>query len=176
MVVVIDWCFMCKKAEEMVDHLLIHCDYARELWSLVLSFWGKLGHTSYGFRAAGLSVEESFRSFPQCYLECYSVVFNVVTWRERNCRAFEDLERHSVELKMLLLQTLFHWMAALSSHSLHSVFDLIDSSFLLCLFLVYLLCTRPFILLSMKFYYLTKKKKNHIAFACLSSASLFGTI
>uniref|UniRef100_A0A2N9HBW9 Diacylglycerol kinase accessory domain-containing protein n=1 Tax=Fagus sylvatica TaxID=28930 RepID=A0A2N9HBW9_FAGSY len=79
----------------------------------IQSFWGKLGHPSYSFRAAGLLVEESFRSFPQCYLECYSVVFNVVTWRERNCRAFEDLERHSVELKMLLLQTLFNWMAAL---------------------------------------------------------------
>jgi hypothetical protein len=40
MVVVIDWCFMCKKAGETVDHLLIHCDYARELWSLVFSLFG----------------------------------------------------------------------------------------------------------------------------------------
>ena len=39
-VCVIDWCFMCKRAGEMVDHLLLHCEYARELWSLVLCLFG----------------------------------------------------------------------------------------------------------------------------------------
>ena len=110
------------------------------------------------WRASARSHNAIWNATPLC-LMC-------LLWRERNSRAFEDLESHFVELKMLL-RTLFHWMAALSSHSLHSVFDLIDSSFLLCLFLVYLLCTRPFILLSMKFYYLTKKKKKSYSI-CMS--------
>ncbi len=35
----IEWCCMCKKAEETVDHLLVDyllvdCEYSKELWSL----------------------------------------------------------------------------------------------------------------------------------------------
>ena len=29
------WCCMCKNADEMVDHLLLHCYVARHLWSSV---------------------------------------------------------------------------------------------------------------------------------------------
>ena len=37
---VLDWCFMCKRAGESVDHLLLHCDYARELWSFIFCMVG----------------------------------------------------------------------------------------------------------------------------------------
>jgi hypothetical protein len=46
-------------------------------------------------------------------------------WRERNCRAFEDSERHSMDLKLALLHTLLKWMAAVSSHSSLSILDFI---------------------------------------------------
>ena len=29
-----NWCCMCKRAEELVDHCLLHCDVARDLWSM----------------------------------------------------------------------------------------------------------------------------------------------
>jgi hypothetical protein len=37
---VIEWFFMCKRAGETVDHLFLHYEYARELWSLVFCMYG----------------------------------------------------------------------------------------------------------------------------------------
>lgn len=33
--VIAGWCCMCKDADEMVDHLFLHCRVAREIWSFV---------------------------------------------------------------------------------------------------------------------------------------------
>jgi hypothetical protein len=38
--VVVKCCCMCKKSEEYVDHLLIHCEVARELQSSILNVFG----------------------------------------------------------------------------------------------------------------------------------------
>jgi hypothetical protein len=32
-VIVVDWCYMCKKSRGSIDHLLLHCEAARDLWS-----------------------------------------------------------------------------------------------------------------------------------------------
>jgi hypothetical protein len=39
-VVVIEWCCMCKKNGESMDHLLLHCEVARDLWSYIFSLFG----------------------------------------------------------------------------------------------------------------------------------------
>jgi hypothetical protein len=39
-VVVIEWCCMCKKNEESIDYLLLHCEVARDLWSYILILFG----------------------------------------------------------------------------------------------------------------------------------------
>ena len=39
-VLVINWCCMCKRSAKMVDHLVLHCSSARELWSMVFSLFG----------------------------------------------------------------------------------------------------------------------------------------
>ena len=39
-VIVLDWCYMCKRCEKSVDHLLLHYSIAWELWSLVFCFEG----------------------------------------------------------------------------------------------------------------------------------------
>ena len=40
-VIVVDWCYMCKKKGESVNRLLLHCPIAYELWYMV---WTLLGH------------------------------------------------------------------------------------------------------------------------------------
>jgi hypothetical protein len=33
---VIEWCCLCKKSGESIDHLLLHYEVARDLWSYIL--------------------------------------------------------------------------------------------------------------------------------------------
>jgi hypothetical protein len=92
-IVVVEWCVMCKKHGESVDHLLLHCDVARVVWSSfyrlfrvewvmpssvldVLSGWGTL-------LGCG-SVNRIWKKVPLC------VLWGL--WRERNVRLFEDVE------------------------------------------------------------------------------------
>jgi hypothetical protein len=37
---VVNWCSMCKKSGEFIDHLLLHCEVARELWTSIFSLFG----------------------------------------------------------------------------------------------------------------------------------------
>ena len=119
---VLDWCFMCKRAGESVDHLLLHCEYARELWSFIfcivgmpckvtelLACWG---------RRASSSKNVIWNAIPSCLMW--------LIWRESNRRAFEDSERHSTELKLILLHTILEWMAAMISQPSLSLLDFID--------------------------------------------------
>jgi hypothetical protein len=39
-IVVVEWCCMCKKSGESIDHLSLHCEVARELWSYILKLFG----------------------------------------------------------------------------------------------------------------------------------------
>ncbi|GFZ13043.1 signal peptide peptidase [Actinidia rufa] len=68
-IVVTEWCYLCKGNAETTDHLLIHCQAASELWSLVLSIFGlpgKLGvflpHAFYPIAVVLDSVHEVQRS------------------------------------------------------------------------------------------------------------------
>uniref|UniRef100_A0A2N9H2G8 beta-N-acetylhexosaminidase n=1 Tax=Fagus sylvatica TaxID=28930 RepID=A0A2N9H2G8_FAGSY len=47
-------------------------------------------------------------------------------WRERNQRAFEDIERHTMDLKLNFIQTLMEWKAVLSSQAVPSIITFID--------------------------------------------------
>ena len=43
---IMDWCYICKRSGESINHLLIHCPIAFELWSMVWSLWCDLGDAS----------------------------------------------------------------------------------------------------------------------------------
>ena len=38
---IVDWCCMCRYSGETMDHLLIHCEKAYQLWCFVLRAFGK---------------------------------------------------------------------------------------------------------------------------------------
>ena len=37
---VVDWCSMCKQSGEFADHLLLHCCFAYDIWSMVFGMIG----------------------------------------------------------------------------------------------------------------------------------------
>ena len=39
-VAVVDWCYMCKKSGESMNHLLLHVPIAYDLWSMVWALFG----------------------------------------------------------------------------------------------------------------------------------------
>jgi len=39
-IMVVEWCCMWKKNKESIDHLLLHCDVARDIWSFFYSLFG----------------------------------------------------------------------------------------------------------------------------------------
>jgi hypothetical protein len=36
---VVGWCCMCKQSGESINHLLLHCEVAQALWSVVLTLF-----------------------------------------------------------------------------------------------------------------------------------------
>jgi hypothetical protein len=124
---VVEWCFMCKRGSETGEHLFLRCEYLRELWSLVFCMFGiqwtmprTVSNLLACWKRSGLTKDQNtiWNAIPSCLMW--------LIWRERNQRAFEDIERHTVDLKMSFIQTLMEWMAALSSQAFPSIITFID--------------------------------------------------
>jgi hypothetical protein len=124
---VLDWCGMCKRDGESVDHLLLHCSIAHEIWDLVFSMFGV--HWVMPRRVMDLlfcwpglpkqKAGDIWRLIPHCIMWCL--------WRERNARCFEDCELPIQDLKNLVLNTLWKWAAAQGLVSGSSLLDFIDT-------------------------------------------------
>ena len=107
-----DWCIMCHHCEDTVDHLLLHCEIANQLWSFV-------------FITFGLSWVIS-RSIPDLlfgwwnWLEKHSSqIWNLVPlcilwciWKEQNEKTFEDLGSSNNQMLASFSGTLFEWSQA----------------------------------------------------------------
>ena len=82
-VLVVEWCYMCKKIGISVDHMLLHCEYACE-WSFVFCLFGV--QWVMPSRLTCLLVGGGVLRQPAwvlCYLECCSCV-SYVDFMERN--------------------------------------------------------------------------------------------
>ena len=106
-----EWCYMCKSNVETTNHLLIHCEVARELWNLVFSIFGiqwAMPESVRDLLACWSWKSErgdrglAWRVVPLCLFWCL--------WRERNFRAFEDIEDSLIFLKASFLSSFFLWM------------------------------------------------------------------
>ncbi|KAG6729257.1 hypothetical protein I3842_01G018300 [Carya illinoinensis] len=114
-VIIVDWCCMCKKGGESVDHLLLHCEVARGLWNEILSRLD-LGWVMPESVVAVLDcwtdlrgiqqIKAMWKMIPICIMWCI--------WQERNERTFEDKERSMEELKAFFFRTLCTWAIAVN--------------------------------------------------------------
>ncbi len=127
-VIIVSWCCLCKMDGESVDHLLLHCAYAKELWDLVFAMFGIAWMMPATVRdlfdcwlgkMGKYPIHTIWRAVPHCLMWCL--------WRERNLRTFEGCEQHVAELKLLFLRTLFEWMASTRLFGFSSFLEFIDS-------------------------------------------------
>ena len=78
----VDWCIMCRCNGETVDHLLLHCDKAYWLWSLVFRYFGiswvllrSVADTLFGWwNWSGKHLSSIWNLAPLCLMWCL--------WRE----------------------------------------------------------------------------------------------
>ena len=124
---VVEWCFMCKRGSETGAHLFLHCDYARELWSLVFCMFG----IQWTMPRMVLNLLDCWKR--RDLTKDHNTIWNAIPgclmwliWRERNQRVFEDIERHTVDMKLIFIRTLMDWMAAGSSQDCPSILSFID--------------------------------------------------
>jgi hypothetical protein len=38
--IVVEWCCICKKCGDSIDHLLLHCEVVTKLWSVLFQLFG----------------------------------------------------------------------------------------------------------------------------------------
>jgi hypothetical protein len=126
--VVVEWCVMCKKHGESVDHLLLHCDVARGVWSFFYSLFGGewvmpssvldllTGWGTVLGRGPGFHI---WKQVPLC------VLWGL--WRERNSRLFKDVKVSVGALCRNVLNMLYLWV------SVHSPGSMLFADFLLVL-------------------------------------------
>ena len=121
------WCGMCKNAEETVDHLLIHCRFARQLWNFV-------------FQSAGINwvlphhVPEMLFGWWNWIGKRSSGVWNLTPsclmwtiWKERNKRTFENTETPLAKTIEIFFVTLFDWSRVWGLTSSTSVGEFLES-------------------------------------------------
>ena len=102
---ILDWCFMCKRNGESVDHLFLHCPFAMDLWSMVLGLFGVswvMPRTVLGLLGCWQGnfgrhwIGYIWSIIPHCLMWCL--------WWERNCRCFEDYENSIPDLKLFFFK------------------------------------------------------------------------
>ena len=123
----LDWCYMCKCGRELVDHLLLHCPIAIQLWSMVFTLFGLYW-----------VMLKSVVDLLACWQGKFGRHRNNISWMavsrlmwciwlEQNNWCFEDSERTVIDLKLLFFKTLLYWMSVVENHSISSNYDLMDA-------------------------------------------------
>ena len=141
---IVKWICMCKRREESINHLLLHCDYPYNPLPLALCLFGLLQVMPK--RVIDVLAWEQFH-----YALCGLFGKNAI-----QC-TFEGFEHSSLEISLLFLCCTYDWMDALSGHyvSCLEYFQVYVSLFVV--FLVHFLCTRgsfPFLFFNKIFNYL----------------------
>jgi hypothetical protein len=125
--ILVSWCCLCKADGESVDHLLLHCAYAKELRDMIFVWFG----ISWVMPRRVLELFDCWQWSMGCHQKL--VVWRVIPhcimwclWRERNVRTFEGCELNIVGLKLQFYRYLFDWLSATGLFSFSNLLDLID--------------------------------------------------
>ena len=79
---ILDWCYMCKRNGESVDHLFLYCPFASDLWSMVYGFgpfWSFLGYAALCFGVVMVLARQLWSSSKWLYLVHHSSLLIVVS-------------------------------------------------------------------------------------------------
>ena len=68
--IVVDWRSLCKQSGENVDHLLLHCSFAQEMWSMLFGL----------FRVQWV-IPRSVRDLFACWQGCFGHHWCLGIWR-----------------------------------------------------------------------------------------------
>ena len=103
-------CYMCKRKEKIIDHMLMHYSQARILWQLVFSFWSYLGNDS--VRGTLLSLHGSWGRSGKKWKKAWWAAPLCIFWMlrmERNRRSSEDTKQldHAIKSSFMCV---FVWI------------------------------------------------------------------
>jgi hypothetical protein len=126
-IVIVEWCCMCKKNGESVDHLLIHCEVATRIWHYMFTLFGiewvmpqkVLDLFACWNHVGGRDLAKAiWRMVPLCVIWCI--------WRERNARLFEDKECSVDEVRKNMISILHMWTMAHYREELPTLDDFLN--------------------------------------------------
>ena len=103
-------CCLCKDSEESADHILIHCDKAKKLWTVLLTSFGPVWVFPNSMRNLLLQwkvkgLRKKIRAMWRLALIC---LFWCI-WGERNQKTFQEEEISDQSLKKLFIHSLLEW-------------------------------------------------------------------
>jgi hypothetical protein len=120
-VLVVGWCCMCKRSGEYIDHLLLHCEVARDLWSALFTLFD----VTWVMPATVLDLLACWRgqvgthSSSSC-VENSPVVLNVDHLERRNARCFGV--HFPIYLRIICLFSLFQWEWLIGLRNFREIF------------------------------------------------------
>lgn len=117
--IVMEWCSMIKGSGKSVNHLLLHCEVAGELWDV-----HRWCHSSFCL-LEGLLGKLHFC----CYMENVPLCLLVwCIWLKRNDQSLEDRECSFNELRGFFFPTLFLWASVIVRSTIHDFLILFASA------------------------------------------------
>ena len=103
-------CSLCKDNEESANHILIHCDKTKMLWTVLLTSFGpvwvfpnSMKKLLLEWKVKGLRKKKRavWRLTPICLFWC--------TWEKQNWRTFQEEEMFDQSLRKLFTCSLLEW-------------------------------------------------------------------
>ncbi|RVX12696.1 putative ribonuclease H protein [Vitis vinifera] len=120
-------CYLCKNEEETIDHLLLFCEKAKMLWLMIFSLFGVQWVMHYSVRRNLLGWHGSFVGKKREKAWRAALLYLMWTiWKERNRKAFDEVERNDQEIKSIFLYTFVNWARVYIEEHTFSLIDFVD--------------------------------------------------